>query len=330
MRRIKLLSVWMLVALLLSSCLPAPAPVTANLTATLPPVVNNPPTQTSLPPTAAPTQTPYIIVVTATPEAATATPQPTQTQAEAASETPALPAATAQASVSGCNKAGFMSDMNYPNGSVVAVTQVFTKTWRIVNQGSCTWSSNYQIVPAQGSGSVSYNLGVSVPPGHYVDISLTFTAPASAGAYGGSFKLKSPDGEVFGVGADGNASFGFLVDVQDKSTPTSFRVTDVDMGINASSVDVSCPSGKKFVFTANISVSGPGTITYHWIFSNGDETDNEDLTFDEKGSQSVSTSWTLGSKKDVSPNPYTGWAQLYVDSPNNQSFARVHFSIECH
>ncbi len=328
MRRIKLLSVLMLVALLLSSCLPSAAPVTPNPSATLPAVVNNPPTQTSLPPTAAATQTPYIIVVTATPEAATATPQPTQ--AQAATATPALPAATSQASLSGCNKAGFMSDMNYPNGSVVAVTQVFTKTWRIVNQGTCTWSPDYQIVSGQGGGTVSYNLGVSVPPGHYVDISLTFTAPASAGAYGGSFKLKSPDGEVFGIGADGNASFGFLVDVQDKSTPTSFHVTDVDMSINASSVDVSCPSGKKFVFTANISVSGPGTITYHWIFSNGDETDNEELTFDEKGSQSVSTSWTLGSKKDVSPNPYTGWAQLYVDSPNNQSFGRVHFSIECH
>jgi hypothetical protein len=222
-----------------------------------------------------------------------------------------------------------MSDMTYPNGSAVAITQVFTKTWRLVNQGSCTWTSDYQIVPAQANGQRSYNLGVNVPPGHYVDISLTFTAPVKAGAYGGSFKLQSPAGEVFGIGPDGNSSFGFLVDVQNINTPTSFYVTDVDMSINASSVSVSCPPGKKFVFSAKISVSGPGTVTYHWVFSNGDTSDNEDLVFDGEGSQTVSTSWTLGSKKDVSPNPYSGWAQLYVDSPNNQSFAKVHFSIEC-
>ena len=328
MRRIRLLSVLSLIALLLSSCLPATAPTPANPTPTVPPAATNPPTQTSQPATAAPTQTPYVI--TATPQA-TSTPEPTQ--APAATETPALPTTAPQASSSGCNKAGFVSDVTVPNGTVVAITQVFTKTWRIMNLGTCTWTSDYQIVPMQGNqvgGGKTFSLGVSVPAGHYVDISLRFTAPATAGAYGGSFKLESPNGEVFGIGPDGNSSFGFLVDVQNINTPTSFRVTDVDMSINASSVSVSCPSGKKFVFTASIHVSGPGTITYHWIFSNGDTTDDEDLTFDEKGSQSVSTSWTLGSKKDVSPNPYSGWAQLYVDSPNNQSFSRVHFTITCH
>ena len=332
MRRFKLLSVLLLASLLLSSCLPitAPTPTTAALTSTVLPVVNHPPTQTSQPATAAPTQTPWVI--TATAQVSTATPEPTT--AQAATDTPALPTAVPQVSSTGCNKASFVSDITVPNGTVVAVTQVFTKTWRIMNQGTCTWTSDYQIVPAQGnqnSGGKTFNLGVSVPLGHYVDISLTFTAPTTAGAYGGSFKLQSPDGEVFGIGSDGNASFGFLVDVQDISTPTSFRVTEVDMSINASSVDVSCPSGKNFVFTANITVSGPGTITYHWVFSNGDTSDNDTLTFDGEGSQSqsVSTSWKLGSKKDVSPNPYSGWAQLYVDSPNNQSFAKVHFTITC-
>jgi hypothetical protein len=327
----KLLSVLLLAPLLLSSCLPTiTIPTPANPAATLPPVATNSPTRTSQPATAAPTQTPWII--TATPQLATATAAPTQTQA--VTETPALPTAVPQVSSNGCNKAGFVADETVPNGTVVAVTQVFTKTWRIVNQGTCTWTPDYQIVPLQGnqvSGGKTFNLGVSVPPSHYVDISLTFTAPTTAGAYGGSFKLQSPDGEVFGIGSDGNSSFGFLVDVQNINTPTSFRVTNVDMSINASSVEVSCPSGKNFVFTADITVSGPGTITYHWVFSNGDTSDNETLTFDGEGSQSqsVSTSWKLGSKKDVSPNPYSGWAQLYVDSPNNQSFAKVHFTLTC-
>ena len=328
MKRIGLPVFLLLLSLILSSCFPNKSPLPTNPTATVPAVTNSLPSQTSQPPTAIPTQTPYVI--TATPQVVTSTSEPTQTQA--ATETPALQTAIPQAISSGCNKAGFVSDLTFPNGTVVAVTQVFTKTWRIINQGTCTWTSNYQIVPVQGAqvnGGKIFNLGVSVAPGHYVDISLTFTAPTTAGNYGGSYKLESPDGEVFGIGTDGNSSFGYLVDVQNINTPTSFRVTDVDMSINASSVDVSCPSGKKFVFSANIFVSGPGTITYHWVFSNGDTSDNETLIFDEEGSQSVSTSWTLGNKKDVSPNPYTGWAQIYIDSPNNQSFARVHFSINC-
>ena len=243
-----------------------------------------------------------------------------------------LPTTIPQAGSNGCNKAGFVSDVTMPNGTEVAITQVFVKTWRLINLGTCTWTSDYQIVPMQGSqvsGGRTFSLGVSVAPGHYVDISLRFTAPSKAGTYGGSYKLQSPNGEVFGVGTDGNSSFGYLVNVQNINTPTSFHVTDVDMSINSSSVDVSCPPGKKFVFTARIFVNGPGTITYHWVFSNGDTSDDEDLTFDEKGSQSVSTSWTLGNKKDVSPNPFSGWAQIYIDHPNNQSFGRVHFHITC-
>lgn len=327
MKRIELPVFLLLISLIFSSCSPTTAPLPPTPTATVPPAANNTPTQTSQPATNVPTQTPYVI--TATPQVVTST--PALTPAEAVNETLPVQTATLQPSTTACNKAGFVSDVTVPNGTAMAVTQVFTKTWRLINLGTCTWSANYQIIPAQGtSGQQGFDLGVSVPPGHYVDISIQITAPATAGTYGSSYKLESPDGVVFGVGGDGNSAFGYLVDVQNINTPTSFRVTDVDMGINTSSVDVSCPSGKKFVFTGNIFVSGPGTVTYHWIFSNGDTSDKETLTFDEEGSQSVSTSWTLGSKKDVSPNPFGGWAQLYVDSPNNQSFGRVHFSITCH
>ncbi len=326
MRRNRVFFVILVASLALSSCL-ANAPAQSNPTAT-----SVPATPAIMPATFTiqPTWTPYVIVVTATQPAATSTSTPEPAQSLAATETPQLPTAASQSGSSGCNKAGFVSDINLPNGSVVAITQHFTKTWRLINLGTCTWTTNYQIVLLSGnqSSGQTFNLGVNVPPKNFVDITLQLTAPAKAGAYGGSYKLQSPDGEMFGIG-DGNASFGFLVDVQDKATPGSFTVTDVDMSINASSADVSCPSGKKFVFTAKIKVNGPGTVTYHWEFSNGDESGEEDLEFGEEGSQSVSTSWTLGSKKDVSPNPFDGWARIFIDSPNNQSFSKVHFTITC-
>ncbi len=327
MKRIELPVFLLLFSLILSSCSPTTSPLPPTPTTTVPAAANNTPTQTSQPATNVPTQTPYVI--TATPQVVTST--PALIQAEAATEAKPVLTATLQPNTTECNKAGFVSDITVPNGTAMAVTQVFVKTWRLINLGTCTWTSNYQIIPVQGGSSQqAFNLGVSVPPGHYVDISIKVTAPATEGTYGSSYKLESPDGVIFGVGADGNSAFGYLVDVQNINTPSSFRVTNVDMSINTSSVDVSCPSGKKFVFLANISVNGPGTVTYHWVFSNGDTSGKETLTFDEEGSQSVSTSWTLGSKKDVSPNPFSGWAQLYVNSPNNQSFGRVHFSITCH
>ncbi len=327
MKRIVLPIFLLLFSIIFSSCSYTALPIQPTSTVTVPPAVNNAPTQTSLPPTTVPTQTPYVI--TATQPVATSTPALSQVQAATQTQ-PVQTTATPQPSVGDCNKAGFVSDITMPSGTAVAITQVFTKTWRLINLGSCTWTSDYQIISAQGaSNQQTFNLGVSVPPGHYVDISIQVTAPATAGTYGNSYKLESPDGVVFGIGADGNSAFGYLVDVQDINTPSSFQVTDVDMSINTSSADVSCPSGKKFVFTADIHVNAAGSVTYHWIFSNGDTSGKNTLTFDDEGSQSVSTSWTLGSKKDVSPNPYSGWAQLYVDSPNNQSFGRIHFSITC-
>ena len=327
MKRIELPIFLLLFSLIFSSCSPTLSSLLPTQTATVPLAANNTPTQTSQQPTNVPTQTPYVI--TATPQIVTSTPALLQVQTVTVTQT--IQTATLQSSTTECNKAGFVSDITVPNGTDVAVTQVFTKTWRLINLGTCTWTSNYQIIPAQGAGDQqTFSLGVSVPPGHYVDISIQITAPSTAGTYGSSYKLESPDGVVFGIVTDGNSAFGYLVDVQDISTPSSFQVTDVDMSINTSSVDVSCPSGKKFVFTADIHVNAAGSVTYHWIFSNGDTSGKDTLTFDEEGSQSVSTSWNLGSKKDVSPNPYSGWAQLYVDSPNNQDFGRVHFSITCH
>jgi hypothetical protein len=327
MKKIELPVSVLLILLLLSSCLPSAAPLPANPTATAPVVVIIPATQTSQPAASTPTPTP---IITATARAATPTLAPTQTQA--ATEMQPAQTVTLPASAPGCNKAGFVSDVTVPSGTVVAATEVFVKTWRLVNLGTCTWTADYQVVPMQGdqvSGYGSFNLGASVAPGHTVDISITVTAPVGAANIGGSYRLQSPDGEVFGVEADGNSSFGYLVYVREIDLPAPFQVTSVSMSSNASSVAVSCPPGKKFVFTAKISVNAAGTVTYHWVTSDGGTSNDETLVFNEAGSQSVSTSWALGTKKSVSPNPFSGWVQIYINNPNHQSFGRINFKITC-
>jgi hypothetical protein len=339
MKKIEIPVSILLIALVISSCMPTASTLPVIPTATVPQAVVNPPTQTSQPATNTPTQmsqpdtaTPTFTTVPNTATAKVITLTPTQEQPQAATVIPASATPTQKVSSPGCNKAGFVSDITVPNGTIVAVTQVFTKTWRLINLGTCSWTPDYQVVLMQGdqpSGYGSFNLGVNVAPGHTVDISLQLTAPSDAGIIGGSYRLQSPDGVVFGVGQDGNSSFGYMVEVHDIETPAPFQVTSVSMSINASSVSITCPPGKKFVFTAKIKVNAPGTVTYHWVFSDGGTTNDQDITYDEEGTQSISTSWTLGNKKDVSPNPFSGWAQIYIDSPNHQGFGRMNFTITC-
>jgi hypothetical protein len=110
-----------------------------------------------------------------------------------------------------CNRAEFVRDVNYPDGSYIYLGTGFDKTWRIRNVGTCTWTPSYSIVFTSGyrmgapySSSIS---NVNVKPGQTVDITLPFEAPETPGSYSGSFYLRSNSGEVFGVGADGTTPF---------------------------------------------------------------------------------------------------------------------------
>ena len=83
-----------------------------------------------------------------------------------------IPAATiniqpAQA-LSTCDSAQFVADVTVPDGTLFVPGAAFTKTWRLKNIGSCTWSTAYAIVFYSGTkmGAPSVvNLPTSVAPG---------------------------------------------------------------------------------------------------------------------------------------------------------------------
>jgi len=114
-----------------------------------------------------------------------------------------------------CDAAAFVGDVSIPDGTLLSANQTFTKTWRLKNIGSCTWSKDYGLAftegNSMGSASVTY-LTASVQPNQTVDISLNLTAPAQPGAYRGNWKLRNPNGVIFGTGLD--ASYPFYVDVR--------------------------------------------------------------------------------------------------------------------
>jgi hypothetical protein len=110
-----------------------------------------------------------------------------------------------------CNKAQFISDVNYPDGAIVIINANFTKTWRLQNTGTCDWTSGYKIIFNSGDRIGAPDETVlttgNIPSGATADISVDLKAPGTVGNYKGYFKLKSPDNVVFGIGNSGADAF---------------------------------------------------------------------------------------------------------------------------
>ncbi len=177
-------------------------PEPATPTETLPP-----PTETPIPPTEtlAPTQTPLIKV-------------PTKTQTPLVVLNPAPPSGSPTPVP--CNGARFVADVTVKDGTVFAANTGFTKTWRLRNTGSCTWSSSYDIVFMDGyrmGAPTAIDMPSSVAPGQEVDITIGMVAPSSVGTYRGNWKIRSDTGATFGVGG---SSASFYVEIYVNTTAT--------------------------------------------------------------------------------------------------------------
>lgn len=111
---------------------------------------------------------------------------------------------------SACDRAQFIADVTVPDGTQFNPGAVFTKTWRLKNVGTCTWTTSYMLVFDSGDkmgGPDAVNLPKAVAPGQTVDLTLTLTAPSSAGSYRGFWKFQNASGIRFGIGADGTKSW---------------------------------------------------------------------------------------------------------------------------
>ena len=99
-----------------------------------------------------------------------------------------------------CDVAQFIDDVTIPDGTVLDPNEDFTKTWRLKNVGTCTWTSSYAVVFSSGdsmNGPVTQALIGNVNPGQTVDISVELTAPAAGGSYKGFWKLRNAAGVHF-------------------------------------------------------------------------------------------------------------------------------------
>lgn len=121
-----------------------------------------------------------------------------------------------------CDRAEFINDVTIPDGTKLGPNASFLKTWRLRNNGTCTWTTAYSLVFDGGEsmgGPAAVGLPASVAPGESVDISVNLKSPATPGKFKGFWKLRNTSGATFGIGYNANVSFWVEIEVV-SVTPT--------------------------------------------------------------------------------------------------------------
>ena len=148
----------------------------------------------------------------------------------------ALPTSTTAAlSGTSCDGSVYISDVTIPDGTTENPGASFVKTWALQNTGSCTWDANYTLTFVSGAqmGGTNASIGASVAPSQQADVSVTLTAPTTAGSYTGWWRLANASGEVFGetvdvvitVGESATATYALTDTPADTATATSIAPT---------------------------------------------------------------------------------------------------------
>ncbi len=322
--------------------------------------------------TAAPTTNPNLIrteanqtadarltqIFASTPSATPVTPSPTfdtvQTMAaqtasalltQAAALTPSTSPTSATTPVptgqAGGDRAIFVADVTIPDGTVIAPGAKFTKTWKLQNGGSTTWTTAYTLAFASGEqmgNTTSVPIPQPVPPGAQIDVSVELTAPTNLGSYQGDWKMKNAAGHYFNdpvfvlitVGNAGVTPSPTSGTPGVTPTPTSTGqpnnpITSLSMAVDQGSYEGACPHS--FFFTATFTLNQSTTLTYQLEA----ESETPGFTFDLPGPQTRSFdagTYSIPSEL-IFTNTVTGSVWLHVTSPVDESSNHAAFTLTC-
>jgi hypothetical protein len=144
------------------------------------------------------TEAAQTVIFQLTQQAPTITPTPLFTN------TPTLPPATPMTpspTVQKCEDAAFVSDVTIPDGTQMVVNQHFTKTWRVMNTGTCTWLTSFYLGFSYGEsmgGVTKVSLASAVAAGQTVDLSANLIVPNKTGKLTGVWAIFDNTGVNFG------------------------------------------------------------------------------------------------------------------------------------
>lgn len=165
-----------------------------------------------------------MFLLTGTPPAESATPDiigteiPTGTLSATPPTTSPSPTQQPTTTSVPCDRAapGNPIDVTIPDDAEVGTGQTFTKVWRLVNNGTCTWTTDYDVVFVSGDQMGAPDvlpMPRVVAPGQSVDISVSMTAPSDPDTYQGNWRLRNTGGVLFSIGPNGQAPFWVRIEV---------------------------------------------------------------------------------------------------------------------
>lgn len=221
----------------------------------------------------------------------------------------------------GCDRATFVSDVTIPDGSVIAPSTGFTKTWRIRNSGTCTWTTGYSLVFQSGErmgAPDAVAFPSQVAPGQTVDLVVFLTSPASNGTYRGNFILRNASGQLFGIGSTANKPFWVEIRVTGGSTGATVTPVTVTPGPSGSIYNFAEAAGSAIWSTGAGTLAFPGSDGS----ANGYAIKLDNPTFENGAAGGVSLI-------TVPQNVYNGYIQGVYPAFRVQSGDRFRATVGC-
>ena len=217
-----------------------------------------------------------------------------------------------------CNVAQFITDVTIPDGTIMAPNEAFNKKWRLKNIGTCAWTGFSLIFDSGDAMSGPATKAIStLNPGQEVDLDVNLIAPATVGTYRGYWRINTNTGVLVPI-VNGSQGKSFYVDIKVQNPVTA---TNTSAPFSVTTVTFTNIGGcGAFTATANITTNGAGSVTYHWVRSDGatDGVSHPAVVYTAAGTQSVNTTWSASGTG-------TYWIDIYIDTPNNQQFGRASF-----
>jgi hypothetical protein len=274
---------------------------------------------------------------TAPPATATDTPVPPTPTATGLATGTAATTAAPPAGGGGTDRLEFVADLTVPDGTVFAPGEKFTKTWRLKNSGTSTWTTAYALVFSSGEqmgGAASTPLPAQVPPGQTVDLSVQLTAPSAAGSYTGFWLLRNAAGTNFGLGPNADGAFYVQINVSATAatstagpSPTAGSengdtVTAATLSVDEADVEEACPY--TYTFTASFTLSKAATVTYQLEVEAGIPLNLPGPTTASLNAGTSQVTYTLELTASVS-----GTAVLHITSPEDVTSDPLAFTLTC-
>jgi Na+-transporting methylmalonyl-CoA/oxaloacetate decarboxylase gamma subunit len=276
--------------------------------------------------------TPTPIPFTATPNLAETNQAQTETAPTVTATSPPEGTATStpEPTVSLADRAQYVADVTIPDGTQMEPGENFTKTWRLKNAGTSTWTNAYSFVYISGDlmgDTTSVPIVDDVAPDETVDLSVDMVAPLESGTYRSYWKMLNSAGEFFD-----EAVYVEIVVVGDGTpsatdTPPSSEeiVTDLSITVDEPNYSGACPHILNF--SVSFTVNEATTLTYSLEAG----ADDPDYQFNLPGDQTSEFgvgSYTLNFPLEFSAS-VNGWMQFHIKSPVDMTSDQVTFTLNC-